>query len=160
MSFSQTRKENETHFLLSLATLIQELEEISNSGDLKEISKKTDVISLEISKISLKIKQEQSKFIKLRLQKDFAALVNRFEKITKEIQKTKTTIQYVKEQDSFDESTPLLQQSKQVVKLDNQIEFNQVLIQEREEDLQGIESSVAQVNEIFRDLGTLVHEQQ
>jgi syntaxin 7 len=157
MSFSQVKKDTDVNFLLNLSTLIQELEDLDSQG--QEVKEKTDIISKEISQISLKIKQEQSKFLKLRLQKDFSSLVSRFEKVVKEIQNRKKFKKYVQEQDKEDESTPLLLQS-QVVKLDNQIEFNEVLIQEREQDLQGIESSVAQVNEIFRDLGTLVHEQQ
>ena len=44
--------------------------------------------------------------------------------------------------------------------LDHEIAFNEALISERESDLLSVEKSVAQVNEIFRDLGTLVHEQQ
>jgi syntaxin 7 len=157
MSFSQVKKDTDVNFLLNLSALIQELEDLDSQG--LEVKEKTDIISKEISKISVKIKQEQSKFLKLRLQKDFASLVSRFEKVVKEIQNRKKVRKYVQEEEKDDESTPLLLQS-QVVKLDNQIEFNEVLIQEREQDLHGIESSVAQVNEIFRDLGTLVHEQQ
>jgi hypothetical protein len=159
MSFShQVKKENDDNFLLNLSTLIQELEDLAFQGN--EVAQKIDIVSQEISKISLKIKQEKSKFLKLRYQKDLKSLVSRFEGIVKEINKKKSSLKYVQEEPQEDESTPLLLQSKQVVKLDNQVEFNEVLIQEREQDLQGIESSVAQVNEIFRDLGTLVHEQQ
>ncbi|KAJ3330217.1 hypothetical protein HDU91_003649, partial [Kappamyces sp. JEL0680] len=43
---------------------------------------------------------------------------------------------------------------------DHQIELNERIIAEREEDLQGLEQSIAEVNEIFRDLGSLVNEQQ
>ena len=44
--------------------------------------------------------------------------------------------------------------------LDAEVEFNEALIVEREQDLVGIERSIQEVNEIFRDLGTLVNEQQ
>ena len=47
----------------------------------------------------------------------------------------------------------------QIQALDNEVEFNEQLIAEREEDLKEIERSILEVNEIFRDLGTLVHEQ-
>lgn len=40
------------------------------------------------------------------------------------------------------------------------LEINERIIAEREEDLMGLEQSIAEVNEIFRDLGTLVNEQQ
>jgi syntaxin 7 len=41
-----------------------------------------------------------------------------------------------------------------------QIEMNESVIAEREQQLLGLETSIAEVNEIFRDLGTLVNEQQ
>lgn len=40
------------------------------------------------------------------------------------------------------------------------IVINERIIQERDQDLLGLERSIAEVNEIFRDLGTLVNEQQ
>jgi hypothetical protein len=44
--------------------------------------------------------------------------------------------------------------------LDNsEIEFNERLIEEREKEIQGIEQSILELNEIFRDLGTMVTEQ-
>lgn len=167
MSFSQARKESDVNFLLSLSNQIQELEELIVAGEnIHEISKKTEHISLEITKISQKIKSEPSKFVKLRLQKDFSSLLNRFETVSHEFnQKQKqNTVKFdtfIQEYSSKeDESTPLLQKQQSLVKLDNEIVFNEALIQEREDDLESIEKSVAQVNEIFRDLGTLVHEQQ
>jgi syntaxin 7 len=44
--------------------------------------------------------------------------------------------------------------------LDSEIEITERIIQERDEDLEGLERSILEVNEIFRDLGTIVHEQQ
>lgn len=41
-----------------------------------------------------------------------------------------------------------------------QTEFNERIIEEREHDLVGLEQSIAEVNGIFRDLGSLVNEQQ
>ena len=44
--------------------------------------------------------------------------------------------------------------------LDNsEIEFNERLIEEREQEIQGIEQGIVELNEIFRDLGTIVTEQ-
>lgn len=40
------------------------------------------------------------------------------------------------------------------------IDLNEKIIVEREEDLVGLERSIAEVNEIFRDLGMLVNDQQ
>jgi syntaxin 7 len=44
--------------------------------------------------------------------------------------------------------------------LDNSdIAFNEQLIEEREQEIQGIEQGIVELNEIFRDLGTIVTEQ-
>ena len=43
---------------------------------------------------------------------------------------------------------------------ENDIQFNEALINERDQELRHIEQSIVDVNEIFRDLGGLVHEQQ
>jgi hypothetical protein len=68
------------------------------------------------------------------------------------------------EDDEDSEKHPLManqhQQLQQMRVLDNEIEYNEAIIQEREEDLRQIERSIMEVNEIFRDLGTLVNEQQ
>jgi len=52
------------------------------------------------------------------------------------------------------------QQRQELQVLDNsEIEFNEQLIAEREEEIQGIEQGILELNEIFRDLGTIVTEQ-
>jgi syntaxin 7 len=48
----------------------------------------------------------------------------------------------------------------QIEALDNEIEFNETLISEREGEIQGIEQGITELNEIFRDLGMLVNEQE
>lgn len=47
-----------------------------------------------------------------------------------------------------------------VTGLENEISYNQALIQEREQGIQEIEAAMAEVHEIFCDLGLLVGEQQ
>jgi len=61
------------------------------------------------------------------------------------------------------EEQPLLDDSQQRLKLrvlDNEIEYNESLIAEREGEIREIEQGINELNEIFRDLGTLVTEQQ
>ncbi|KAJ2489740.1 hypothetical protein IWW37_003725 [Coemansia sp. RSA 2050] len=61
------------------------------------------------------------------------------------------------------ESRPLLQQSRLVLELgvlDNDVEYNEALINERELEINDIEQGIVELNEIFRDLGTIVTEQQ
>lgn len=43
--------------------------------------------------------------------------------------------------------------------LDNEIAFNEAVIEEREQGIQEIQQQIGEVNEIFKDLAVLVHEQ-
>lgn len=44
--------------------------------------------------------------------------------------------------------------------LDSEIEYNELLITEREGEIQNIEQGITELNEIFRDMGMLVNEQE
>jgi t-SNARE complex subunit (syntaxin) len=44
--------------------------------------------------------------------------------------------------------------------LDSEIEYNELLITEREGEIQNIEQGITELNEIFRDVGMLVNEQE
>jgi syntaxin 7 len=53
-----------------------------------------------------------------------------------------------------------LQQQQGIQLLDNaEVEFNEQLIEERELEIQGIEQGITELNEIFKDLATIVVEQ-
>jgi chromosome segregation ATPase len=52
------------------------------------------------------------------------------------------------------------QRRNQLEALDNEIEYNETLISERETEIQGIEQGITELSEIFRDLGMLVNEQE
>lgn len=43
--------------------------------------------------------------------------------------------------------------------MDNEITFNEAVIEEREQGIQEIQHQIGEVNEIFKDLAILVHEQ-
>ncbi|KAL6861282.1 hypothetical protein ACP4OV_016982 [Aristida adscensionis] len=49
--------------------------------------------------------------------------------------------------------------TQELVLLDNEISFNEALVEEREQEILKIQQEIAEVNEIFRDLATLVHDQ-
>ena len=51
------------------------------------------------------------------------------------------------------------QQQQGLQLLDNEIEFNEQLIEEREKEIQGSEQGITELNEIFKDLATIVMEQ-
>ena len=44
--------------------------------------------------------------------------------------------------------------------MQNQLQFNEGIIAERERDMAEIQKSVTEVNEIFKDVARIVHEQQ
>jgi len=59
------------------------------------------------------------------------------------------------------EQLALLVESRrqEVLLLDNEIVFNEAMIEEREQGIQEIQQQIGEVNEIFKDLAVLVHEQ-
>ncbi|KAK1408346.1 hypothetical protein QVD17_40050 [Tagetes erecta] len=59
------------------------------------------------------------------------------------------------------EQRALLVESRreEVLLLDNEISFNEAIIEEREQGIQEIQNQIGEVNEIFKDLAVLVHEQ-
>ncbi|KAH1074891.1 hypothetical protein J1N35_027219 [Gossypium stocksii] len=63
--------------------------------------------------------------------------------------------------DESAEQRGLLVQSRrqEVLLLDNEIAFNEAIIEEREQGIQEIQQQIGEVNEIFKDLAVLVHEQ-
>ncbi|EEF34716.1 syntaxin-22 isoform X1 [Ricinus communis] len=63
--------------------------------------------------------------------------------------------------DKSPEQRALLVESRrqEVLLLDNEIAFNEAIIDEREQGIQEIHQQIGEVNEIFKDLAVLVHEQ-
>ncbi|GMY12939.1 syntaxin-22 [Fagus crenata] len=53
----------------------------------------------------------------------------------------------------------LEQKRQEVFLLDNEISFNEAMIEEREQGIRDIQEEIGQANEIFKDLAVLVHEQ-
>ncbi|KAI9328050.1 t-SNARE [Zopfochytrium polystomum] len=138
-------------------------------GMIKQTS--SDLKQLGGSSSSSQFEERQRKIAQQKLQKDFEDVLNRFQSVSKlaasksreYVYKARVQQQLHEEEEHSSESQSLLQSSQRVEQLqilDNEIDYNEALIQEREEDLQNIERSIIEVNEIFRDLGTLVHEQQ
>ncbi|KXS10681.1 t-SNARE [Gonapodya prolifera JEL478] len=102
-----------------------------------------------------------------KLGRDMEDVLKRFQAVSKVVaENERSLLEQVKAQDDDDDdvNAPLMARSSgksaQIQLLDNEIEYNDAIIAEREEDLKQIETSILEVNEIFRDLGTIVHEQQ
>ncbi|KAJ2120255.1 hypothetical protein IW147_005221 [Coemansia sp. RSA 720] len=111
-----------------------------------------------------------------KLTGDFHKVVEQFQNIqrvsaevTREyVDRAKHAVHGSDTYEDHEESTPLLgrqqqqQQQRRVelTVLDNDIEYNEALINERESEINEIEQGIVELNEIFRDLGTIVTEQQ
>ncbi|KAK7396010.1 hypothetical protein VNO78_16691 [Psophocarpus tetragonolobus] len=59
------------------------------------------------------------------------------------------------------ESQPFIREQKrqEIFLLDNEISFNEAMIDEREQGIKEVEEQIGQANEIFKDLAVLVHDQ-
>jgi len=53
----------------------------------------------------------------------------------------------------------LIYHRQELVFLDNEIVFNEAIIEERDQGIQEIQHQIIEVNEIFKDLAVLVHDQ-
>lgn len=115
---------------------------------------------------------ETARFTKNKVKRDFQNVLKSFQEVQRrsaEYQKSyidtaKQAIQESEEatgQDRDDEDSRLQLQAMQSPRLlDNaEIEFNESLITERESEIQNIEAGITELNEIFRDLGTMVGQQ-
>ncbi|SAM08186.1 hypothetical protein [Absidia glauca] len=119
----------------------------------------------------------QRKLEQQKLSKDFQKVLGDFQKIQRVsvskqreyLDKAKATTamlqsQAAEEEDEggLDDDTTYIDDTQrriQLQTLDNEIEYNEGLITEREDEIMGIEQGITELNEIFRDLGTLVNEQ-
>ncbi|KAI8047738.1 t-SNARE [Gilbertella persicaria] len=119
----------------------------------------------------------QRKLEQQKLSKDFQKVLAEFQNIQREsvskqreyVDKQKASTAALQSQIEDDEVQQEQQQLLQVEDaqrriqieaLDNEIDYNETLISERENEIQGIEQGITELNEIFRDLGMLVNEQE
>uniref|UniRef100_A0AAV1TS12 t-SNARE coiled-coil homology domain-containing protein n=1 Tax=Peronospora matthiolae TaxID=2874970 RepID=A0AAV1TS12_9STRA len=103
--------------------------------------------------------------IKRKLCNDFAAISNQLEPAVARVSKREQAQKQARQTQQQHEDGPLFEaplgtQAVESAELEREIAQNEALIEEREHDLHQIHQSVAQVNEIFRDLAALVQEQQ
>ncbi|KAB2094383.1 hypothetical protein ERO13_A02G141100v2 [Gossypium hirsutum] len=60
---------------------------------------------------------------------------------------------------SFEQQNLLVTKRQEVVLLENEITFNEAIIEEREQGIKEVQQQISEVNEIFKDLADLVHVQ-
>ncbi|KAF9609432.1 hypothetical protein IFM89_016232 [Coptis chinensis] len=110
-----------------------------------------------------------------KLAKDFQAVLKEFQKAQRLAAERETaySVSQVLPPSSYDTSdldvssdrhpeqrAALVESRRQeVLLLDNEIVFNEAIIEEREQGIQEINQQIGEVNEIFKDLAVLVHEQ-
>ncbi|XP_034217820.1 syntaxin-22-like isoform X2 [Prunus dulcis] len=87
-----------------------------------------------------------------KLAKDFQAVLREFQKAQRLAAERETAYAPFVPQ-------AVLPSRQEVVLLDNEISFNEAIIEEREQGIQEIQQQIGEVNEIFKDLAILVHEQ-
>lgn len=117
--------------------------------------------------------RRQRKLEQQKLSKDFQNAMSQFQTAQKiSAQKSREYVDKARSQasqayhhdehDDAAEDQPLIDntnQRMQLQTLEPQIQYNETVIAEREEEIREIEQGIHLVNEIFRDLGTLVQEQ-
>ncbi|KAI9502435.1 hypothetical protein GGI25_005251 [Coemansia spiralis] len=101
-----------------------------------------------------------------KLTADFQKVLEQFQNIQRvSAEVTREFVDRAKHaaQHENEETSPLLQQQGgrlELAVLENDLEYNEALINERESEINEIEQGIVELNEIFRDLGTIVTEQQ
>lgn len=144
-----------------------------NSGalddDLNDRIRFACLLQEEIAKALRLIPQESANsLLKKKLCKDFEAISNQLETAVVKISAQEQAIQsalVAQSQEAADGKNGRIvaEHQGQVIEfqeLENEIAHNEALIEEREKDIDKIHQSVAQVQEIFRDLAAIVNEQQ
>ncbi|KAK6517340.1 hypothetical protein TWF281_003996 [Arthrobotrys megalospora] len=120
----------------------------------------------------------QQRFIQEKLSREFTAALPDFQAVQKlslekqrqYIIQARTALDTITHQESTShppspggdgETMPLVLQQTAQLQLASQsdVDFQESMIQEREEEIRDIEEGITQLNEIFRDLGTMVNEQ-
>ncbi|CAG7864035.1 unnamed protein product, partial [Brassica rapa] len=115
---------------------------------------------------------QSKKIADAKLAKDFEAVLKEFQKAQRvaadretsytpfhpksDLSSREVDIGY----DRSQEQRVLMESRRQeVVLLENEISFNEAVIEEREQGIQEVQQQIVEVNEIFKDLAVLVHDQ-
>ncbi|CAH2034895.1 unnamed protein product [Thlaspi arvense] len=116
---------------------------------------------------------QSKKIADAKLAKDFEAVLKEFQKaqrIAAERESTYTSfdpkgslssseVEIGYDNRSQEQRVLMESRRQEVVLLDNEISFNEAMIEEREQGIQEVQQQIGEVNEIFKDLAVLVHDQ-
>ncbi|XP_039873416.1 syntaxin-7-like isoform X2 [Simochromis diagramma] len=147
--------------------LLQTIQQKQQQGN--HLAKETDRLMKAFTALPVGPDQRQRKIQRERLLNDFSAALNSFQKSQREAaSKEKEFVARVRAssrlsggqpEDSFRNVPPIPSDSQIQVQADAVTEEDLRLIQERESALRQLESDIVDINDIFKDLGVMVHEQ-
>ncbi|KXN70142.1 t-SNARE [Conidiobolus coronatus NRRL 28638] len=139
----------------------------------KETTHQIKMLTIETDNLSPN-QLRQRKLDQQKLSKDFSKALEQFQHVQRvSAEKSREVVDILHRhqtqdlenseiQEDWDTSTVWVEGDKrgQLERLDDDIQFNESMIHEREREIREIESGITELNEIFRDLGTFVNEQQ
>eukprot|EP00005_Dracoamoeba_jomungandri_P004454 CAMPEP_0174252218 /NCGR_PEP_ID=MMETSP0439-20130205/1787_1 /TAXON_ID=0 /ORGANISM="Stereomyxa ramosa, Strain Chinc5" /LENGTH=276 /DNA_ID=CAMNT_0015332727 /DNA_START=47 /DNA_END=877 /DNA_ORIENTATION=+ len=141
---------------------------------LREIIEATRDLAVNTNRTFQTIGVWEDKRLQVKLKNDFQSALQRFSDISKQASKKESSCAPPPRRQTFvpppeteydseeEERQGLLAEQKrqQLLQLETEREFQNYIDREREEGIKSIETSIAEVNEIFIDLAALVQEQQ
>ncbi|KAI8996896.1 t-SNARE [Pilobolus umbonatus] len=117
---------------------------------------------------------KQRRLEQQKLTKDFQTILSHFQTIQKQsmnkqreyVDKVEGTSIMMQSRDEQEEVSAALmdshrqQQQQQIDTLNNEVDYNELLISERENEIENIEQGINDLNEVFRDMSMIVNEQE
>ncbi|KAF7467404.1 Hypothetical predicted protein [Marmota monax] len=159
------------HLEIYLFSLRQQLQHSTN-----QLAKETNELLKELGSLPLPLstsEQRQQKLQKERLMNDFSAALNNFQAVQRRVsEKEKESIARARAGSRL--SAEERQREEQLVSFDSHEEWNQMqsqedeaaiteqdleLIKERETAIRQLEADILDVNQIFKDLAMMIHDQ-
>ncbi|XP_051265285.1 syntaxin-7 [Dicentrarchus labrax] len=147
--------------------LRQTLQQKQQQGN--QLAKETDRLIKTFSALPVGADQRQRKIQKERLLNDFSAALNSFQKIQRQAAdkerefvarvRASSRVSGGQPDDSFGNVSPFHSDSQAQAQAEAITEEDLRLIQERESSIRQLESDITDINDIFKDLGMMVHEQ-
>ncbi|KAM3603541.1 uncharacterized protein V6R79_024326 [Siganus canaliculatus] len=147
--------------------LRQTLQQKQQQGNL--LAKETDRFIKAFSALPVGPDQRQRKIQKDRLLNDFSAALNSFQKIQRQAAdkqrefvarvRASSRVSGGQAEDSYENAPAFFSDSQVQAQSEAITEDDLRLIQERELSIRQLESDITDINDIFKDLGMMVHEQ-
>ncbi|XP_067428359.1 syntaxin-7 [Thunnus thynnus] len=134
-----------------------------------QLAKETDRLIKAFSALPVGADQRQRKIQKERLLNDFSAALNSFQKTQRQAAdkerefvarvRASSRVSGGQPEDSFGNVPPSPSDSQMQAQAEAITEEDLRLIQERESSIRQLEADITDINDIFKDLGMMVHEQ-